>query len=348
MGIRRRLGRDGGGGTMVARDGRVRRLIFSVLAAALLLTLPPGWQGAWAVASDGCSRAPELRATTCRLVPGQPLSDTLAEAGGSALYRVDALTSDSSLNLTLAGGPPDATLAVLNWRGEELASASRAPGDDAAHLAVGLKLPGAYGVRVTSPDPASTAPFEITAGLDAPGPSPRAVWPPAVEGATGSLASERRNVRTLRGAVTGGPGVGRESLLGAPPATIVGDFTLVADVEFEQIVGASALTVRFRFEPEAGGGSGYFLSLDPVAGEATLDSFEEGRSQTLVAHARLPVELGAGSPRRLIVRANGQEISTTLDGQAVLTASDGRYPRGLIAVGAVTWSDPAAVIFDHL
>src|SRR4051812_10558112 len=142
MGIRRRLGRDGGGGTMVARDGRVRRLIFSVLAAALLLTLPPGWQGAWAVASDGCSRAPELRATTCRLVPGQPLSDTLAEAGGSALYRVDALTSDSSLNLTLAGGPPDATLAVLNWRGEELASASRAPGDDAAHLAVGLKLPG--------------------------------------------------------------------------------------------------------------------------------------------------------------------------------------------------------------
>jgi hypothetical protein len=41
-------------------------------------------------------------------------------------------------------------------------------------------------------------------------------------------------------------------------------------------------------------------------------------------------------------------MRVSLDGQTVLEATDTRYPRGLIAVGTVTWSDPVAVTFDHI
>jgi hypothetical protein len=333
---------------MMLRDGMARRLVVGVLAACLLLTLPPGWPAFGATAASTCSRTAELRASTCRLTPGEPLADTLADTGGSALYRLDNLTPTSTLNLKLAGGTDGTAVAVVNWRGEELGSATRAAGASDARLVVDLRQPGAYGVRVSSTDAASTEPFELTAGLEPAGPVPTVVWPTTVQNPSSTFSPEKRTVLTARGAVPGGPGLGRESVLGKPPDTAVGDFTLVADVHFEQIVGPSAITVRFRFEPEAGGGSGYFLALDPVAGEASLDSFEEGRRRTLIPHAPLPVELQAGSPRRLVLRAVGSEFTATLDGQPVLTATDSRYPRGLIAVGTFTWSEPTAVIFDHL
>ena len=46
--------------------------------------------------------------------------------------------------------------------------------------------------------------------------------------------------------------------------------------------------------------------------------------------------------------APGSYLIATLDGQDVVSVSDGRYPRGLVAIGVVTWSEPTAVIFDHL
>ena len=158
--------------------GTARRLIVGMLAAMLLLTLPPGRTPFEVVALDACSRAPELRATTCRLVPGQGLSDSLADAGGSATYRVDVLTPGSTLNLTLSGGPERATIAVVNWRGDELASAARASATEDTRLSVDLHLPGVYGVRVASSDPSSTEGFQLVAGVQPGGPMPATVFPP--------------------------------------------------------------------------------------------------------------------------------------------------------------------------
>ena len=128
----------------------------------------------------------------------------------------------------------------------------------------------------------------------------------------------------------------------------MGDFVLVADVQFEQIVGPSALTVRFRYEPEAGGGTGYLLSVDPFGGTVSLDSFEEGQRRPIVAHRPLPTMPTSDAPNRLILRAEGSTIAVKLDGEQILEATDARYAHGLIAVGVVTWSEPVAVTFDHL
>ena len=335
---------------MMSGVNSARRFMVGALVAMVLATLPPGWQDVGAVAADTCSRVGELRATTCRLISGQAVEDGLASAVEPTVYRVEVLTSDTKLDLTLTGtsetATSDLTMAVLNWRGEELASATGGPSPE-AHLSTSLPLPGTYGVRLTSADPTSTISYRLLATIEAADPTPRIVWPPSLTSEAGSLVGERQVIRTPRGGTPEG-GVALARALGAPPAAEVSDFTLVADVDFGHIVGPSALTVRFRYEPEAGGGSGYLFLLDPFAGEAYLDSFEEGQRHSVVPRTRMPLDMMPSTPRRLVLRASGSEIVATLDGQELLRATDGHYARGLVAVGAVTWSEPVVATFDHL
>jgi hypothetical protein len=333
---------------MAATSGTARRLVVGLIVAMMLLTLPPGWQNVRAVAvgafaSDPCTRTGELRATTCRLVPGQIVDDVLAN-GEAATYRLDILMANSHIDLVLTG-EPGTTIAVVNWRGDEVAGATHTDAD--THLTTIFELPGAYGVRLTAADPATAPAFHLLPTLQGTWASTAVVWPPSQRGDTDDLTGERQAIRTPRGGTASG-GVAIARALGAPPAAEVGDFILVSDIHVDQIVGPAGLTVRFRYEPEAGGGSGYLLTLDPFAGEAYLDSFEEGRRRPVVGRTRLPAELADMSPRRLILQASGPDLMASVDGHELFRASDTRYPRGLIAVGAVTWSDPVGVIFDHL
>jgi hypothetical protein len=333
---------------MAATIGTARRLLVGLVVAALLLALPPGWQNlgvlvAGAIAPDPCTRTGEIRATTCRLTPGEAIDDTLSP-GEPAVYRLDVLTPNSHLDLVLTGDP-GTTVSVLNWRGDEISSATHTDAD--THLTTIFDLPGVYGVRVTASDPSSSPPFHLEPRLLGTWESTTVVWPRSQVADADSLAGERQLLRTPRGGTPSG-GVAIAQALGAPPAAEVSDFTLVADVHIDQVTGPAGLTVRFRYEPEAGGGSGYLLTLDPFAGESYLDSFEEGRRRPVVGRTKLPVELADGTPRRLVLQAAGPDLTASLDGQELLRASDTRYPGGLIAIGAVTWSDPVGVIFDHL
>jgi len=333
---------------MAATSGTVRRLVAGLLVATMLLTLPPSWQNVGAIAvgafaPDSCSRTGDLRATTCRLVPGQVVDDVLAN-GEATMYRLDVLMPNSRIDLVLTGDP-GTTISALDWRGDEVASTTHTDAD--THLTTIFGLPGVYGVRLVSSDPSASPAFHLLPNLQGTWASTTVVWPPSQDPADDRLSGERHVIRPPRGGTASG-GVAIARALGAPPAAEVADFTLVTDVRIDQIVGPSGLTVRFRYEPEAGGGSGYLLTLDPFAGESYLDSFEEGRRRPVVGRTRLPVELADLTPRRLILQASGPDLMASLDGQELLRASDSRYPRGLIAVGAVTWSDPVGVIFDHL
>ncbi len=317
------------------------------MALALLLATALGfWSGQPVGAANACSTAADVRATTCRLLDGGAITGSLGESG-SATYRLDTLAPDANVVLTLAAQGGSTTVSLLNWRGEAVAEGLRA--DDAPDVSVQaqLSLPGAYAVRVSGDLPPSAPEFRLTTTMTYPSPARQALWPAALATPDQELTGERQVVRTPRGgSPTAGLAVARA--LGAPPDGEVGDFTLVSDVQFERLVGASAFTVRFRYQPEAGGGSGYVLAVDPIAGTATLDSFDEGQRRSIASQVPLPLMPMSDAPNRLVLQAEGPSIRITLDGLPVLDVSDDRYPRGLIAVGAVTWSDPVAVLFDHI
>jgi hypothetical protein len=321
-------------------------LAVSVVLAAALLTVPLDRTNQTADAFDGCTLADEVRATSCALKDGETVQGTLAAPTGSATYRVDAFAPDATLELRLAGKGGSTEVRVLDWRGGTLATATRADDAPDVRLSTKLPLPGTYGVRVVGDPPAEGGAFSLTANLryaSAPG---SLVWPAALLTGEKPPSDERRLIRVPRGG-TPTTGVAASRILAAPPAGIYADFTLVADVQFEQIVGASALTVRFRYEPEAGGGTGYVFSLDPFGATVSLDTFEEGQRRSIVGDAPLPFSPTSAGPNRLVLTADGPTIRASLDGQPLLDASDGRFTRGLIAVGAVTWSEPVAVLFDH-
>jgi hypothetical protein len=240
-----------------------------------------------------------------------------------------------------------------SWWSPRRAGAPRSPswtGEAACpdtRLRTTLPLPGVYGVRVHGDAPPDSAGYRLTARIEPPIGDARLVWPPPFVPGAGPLRDERQEIRTPRMGTPTTPSVFAR-VLGAPPEAIVSDFTLVADIQFEKIVGPSAFTVRFRFEPEAGGGSGYLLTVNPFGGTASLDEFEEGQRRPLVEDLPLPLMPTPDGPNRLVLTAEGPSIRATLDGQTLLEANDASFTNGLIAVGAVSWTDPVGVTFDHI
>ena len=332
---------------MLVHPRSARRLAASLVLAALLAMVPLDRLSPPAAAFDGCTVADEVRGTTCRLLSGETVEGVLDAPGASATYRVDVFSVDATLDLVLAPPGGGTRLSVLDWRGNPLATAVRADEAPEVRLSAKLPLPGAYRVRVTGDPPAAASTYRLTGGVIYPTPPAQPVWPAIFKTGDGPVANERQVIRVPRGGTPAG-GVAASRILGVPPDAVFSDFTMVADVQFEKIVGPSALTVRFRYEPEAGGGTGYLLELDPFGGTVTLDAFEEGQRRSIVKDLPSPVLPSSDGPNRLVLAADGPTIRASLDGQTILEASDSRFSMGLIAVGAVTWSDPVAVTFDHI
>ncbi len=159
----------------------------------------------------------------------------------------------------------------------------------------------------------------------------------------------RYTVTTRRGG-TPDTGVAVARGLHLPESTggTVADFRLTTDVHFDGGGGPAAVTIRFRYTPEAGGGSGYLLSIDPFAGQVRLVRFEEGRQYALVPWTGHPAAATAAAPLHVDLTACGSEVAVALNGDEVLRTTDGWFDRGTIALGAVTWSEPVSVTFENV
>jgi hypothetical protein len=297
-----------------------------------------------AAAWDGCTLDGDLRGTTCALRDGDAVSGALD--GGSATYRVDSFAADATLDLELVG-TGGMRVDVLDWRGDAFMGAGLANGLPSVRLSTKLTQPGTYGVRVSGDPSLGSSKYSVTSRLISPGVAAQPVWPSALRSGDGPIGNERQIISVPRGG-TPSAGVAASRILTAPPVGIFGDFTLVSDVQFGQIAGPAALTVRFRYEPEAGGGTGYLLSIDPFGGTVSLDYFDEGQRRAIVEHTPLPLTLMSDQVHRLVLSAHGENLQARLDGLSLFETTDTRFVRGLVAVGAVTWSDPVVVTFDHL
>jgi hypothetical protein len=324
-------------------------VVVSLVLASGLVTVPLNRASTLAVAADACTTGDDVRATTCRLQDGATIQGSFDTAtdNASATYRLDLLGPGASVTIVLYADD-DALIATLrDWRGATIAQDTSGPRAATHTLTTTVTTPGVYALRVAGWVPDVGARYALSTSITYPEPAAQPYWPPGLATPDAALTGERQVLRTPRGGTPQG-GVAVARALRAPPQGDVGDFELVADVQFEQIVGPSAFTVRFRYEPEAGGGTGYILEVDPFGGTALLDGFDSGERKSVVAKVPLPVVPTEDAPNRLVLQATGPNIQVSLDGQPVLEATDNRYPRGLVVVGAVTWSDPVAVTFDHL
>jgi hypothetical protein len=264
------------------------RLALSALLAAILASVATDWPNRPTAAAEACTTVrDEVGASTCRLVDGDTVEGMLDQSRGSATYRVDALAPDATLGLVLMGRGGSTAVTVLDWHGRALGEALRADAAPDVRLSVRLPLPGVYGVRVQGDAQPEGPGYRLSTSLSYPDAAMRPVWPPALGSPDAALVGERRVIRTPRGG-TQAVGLALATFLGTPPEAVVDDFTLVADVKFEKIVGPSAATVRFRYEPEAGGGTGYLLSLNPFGGTVSLETFDEGQRRSIVDDLPLP------------------------------------------------------------
>jgi hypothetical protein len=170
---------------------------------------------------------------------------------------------------------------------------------------------------------------------------------PAADEPRSLLEDGRLTVATRRG---GSPslGVAVARVLPLPDREEIADFALLADARFDRADGPAALTARFRYRPEAGGGTGYLFSVDPFAAQVRLARFDEGQQDELVSWRSSPAAGFGHETVQLALRAVGPSIAVALGDTEVIRVTDDRYPSGLVALGAVTWSGPVDASFENV
>jgi hypothetical protein len=296
--------------------------------------------------ASACDRSPSR---PCPLAPGETAGAPFADAGEAHAYRFFSLDRGARVRLELAGAPPGTRLVLRGW-GERTLADTTSPDAQPAVIETELPAAGGYVAEVVAGGATGDAPYGLALSVLYAGEPPRALAlaPTAVESSAPAGGAEGRFAfRTPRG---GSPTAGLALARGVRtvPETELADFALVADVRFEQADGPAAATVRFRYQPEAGGGTGYLASVDPFSGEVGLDTFDEGQRTQIVAPTMHPLAKAGTGTLRLSVRANGPRLSIAIDGQDVLSVEDARFERGSIVLGVVTWSGPVAATFDNV
>ena len=341
MGVRR-VGSEGERGA--ARTAR-RAILACALAVALLLMPRPNIAVSVARAAE-CDRTVD---SPCPLAVEAPATAALSQPGDVHTYRFFVLDAGARVRLGLADAPAGTRLRLLGWGARPLGEATAVDGGP-VQLEAQPREAGGYLVEVAAGEASSDDPYVLSLDLAYAGPEPRAVTlvHPSVESnASGGAAEGRYMLRTPRGAPAGA-GLTLARGLRTSPETDLADFALVADVRFDEADGPAAATVRFRYQPEAGGGTGYLASVDPFSGEVALETFDEGQ-RTLLApptmHPLAKVQYGA---LRLAIRAVGPSLTVSIDGQEIVRVTDDRFAGGLVALGVVTWSGPVTATFDNV
>ena len=298
------------------------------------------------------ARAAECDATPddpCPLTAEAPATAMLAGPGDVHAYRVFVLDTGARVRLELADVPAGTRLRLLGWGARPLGEATAADGGS-VRLDVEPREAGAYVVEVEAGEEISENPYALALDLAYAGPVPRAVTlvHPSVESnAPGGAVEGRYTLQTVRG---GSPSAGLTLARGlrTSPEIDLADFTLVTDVRFDQADGPAAATVRFRYQPEAGGGTGYLVSVDPFSGEVSFEAFDEAQRRRLAPPTMHPLAKVERGSMRLAIRAVGPTMTVSIDGQEILSVADERFASGLVALGVVTWSGPVTATFENV
>jgi hypothetical protein len=304
-----------------------------------------------------CRAAGEDYALACDLIDGAARGSLQGPDDVDA-YRLVVLDFRSTVRVQLTEAPNGLRVRLLDWQHRVVTEVLGPAGSEAE---AALDEPGVYYVLVdasVSESSTDEQTYGVQVNATYAAPLPRVVlFPtrgdagatggPSLPGGVTSLANGRYRLSTPRGG-TPELGVGASRGLPLTSEATPNDFTFVGDARFERTVQKAAITVRFRYTPEAGGGGAYVLQVDPFLGQFRLSTSEEGRQETVAPWTAHPAARGGTEPMRIVVRAVGPTITVRLNGEQVVQVDDDQYTNGLIVVGTVTWSEAVNATFDNI
>jgi hypothetical protein len=342
---------------MIARDilaDVIRHGIRAMLSLAVLLTgvatsVRPMWSQPGAECALEAANGLRVCALTGDSVEGRLASPSLTDVYGLEVAAFEPriaieLTATASLRVRLT----DATGIVL---GETPTTIAGTP----VRLDVAPRQPGVYYALIDASDPPSAG-DDLGYRLAVQKSEPSGGWqivssslrrPVAeVAAAPPSFPPWEIGITTPRGG-TPATGVANARALNTAARNDIGDFLLSAVVSLDGTEGPAAATIRFHFEPEAGGGSGYLFALDPRQWLVRLSTFEEGRQIVLVPWSPISVAK-SGDRVNVTLAVTGPNIVAHVNGEQTLVTQHDKFSRGRIVLGAVTWSEPVRATFGHV
>lgn len=83
-------------------------------------------------------------------------------------------------------------------------------------------------------------------------------------------------------------------------------------------------------------------------GGAKLVRWVDGRTTVLADWVEAPAIRKGSQPNHVTIRAVGDSLTVAINGQQLLSGRDGRFRRGDIGLGVITWDRPTEVRFDNV
>ncbi|MCC7105378.1 MAG: PPC domain-containing protein [Chloroflexi bacterium] len=330
----------------------------------LLVTVTPPAFAPAARSSDPCPEPNDENEAACSLGTGAPAIGFISNPFDIDRYKFEVTGARTWVHLDLTELPADYELEVQAAPDGTSLATSHNSGTFPEAIDVDLD-PGTYIVVVYSLQGGASdeKPYKLTLGMSDPSGGPAAnanvYFADNFNSVNAHFTSESRNLEAYEVGYYDGEYVVRlhhdatndQTYEGDEPAGAdLLDFQLDLDARVTRLPAQhGGFTVLFRYADDS---NTYELYVDTVneggAGAVSLSKFVEGKLTNLSKWADSPAIKTGSQPNHVTIRAVGDQLTVAINGQQLISARDGTYKRGDIALGVVSWDQPSEVRFDNV
>ncbi|MDP8924114.1 MAG: hypothetical protein M3O34_14700 [Chloroflexota bacterium] len=301
---------------------------------------------------DVCPEPNDDRQAACYLGPNAEAQAFSSSPDDVDAYRIEVLDLNVGVRVELAERPRPYTIELVDWNGGLLAR-SKPTSSGSELIQTTVRLPGAYWVLVLSPagEFSDVEPYVIYRALTYPGQRiPQILYSSEFRegqatGFAGSTAvaehSEMAGRHVIAMKVAGTP---------ADPRVAARDPGIDRQREIAQRRPPRGPEVHAGFQVffrRVDSENSYVLTVDARDGKVMLSKWVNDQPTGTDWIRSAAIETG-GRVNRCVIRAAGCDVLVSVNGEAVVRATDGTFSSGRFGFGAITWGEAPVVQFDNV